>query len=405
VAGNDLNTVLLLHANGANGSTSFPDDALGSDGKAISVYGNAQVSTAQFKFGSGSLYLDGSGDTLAAAAHADFDFGTSPFTWDCWVRFSATGRVYLAELAGNTAALAITPSSGLIEVYAASLGYVIYGGSTPFNTGQWYHIALVRNGSSWVLYRDGVSYATATNAGAWGSSVQSFIIGSANGGSYFFNGYIDEFRVSKGIARWTAGFTPPTEEYTTNGSVLVAEAATFALTASDAGVSPARNLPADTATFTWNGKDAALTAIRDLDAELATYALTVFDADIIGGKRLGADTADYVLTAWDAGIIAIRHMGADVAAFSWDANDATLAQSYLDLVADVADFTFTAWDAATIADLVILSDPAAYTLTVWNAELVRGRWLDADHAAYVWGGSDAALSKAQRRINMFPQTF
>lgn len=50
-------------------------------------------------------------------------------------------------------------------------------------------------------------------------------------------------------------------------------------------------------------------------------------------------------------------------------------------------------------------DPAAYTLTVWNAELVRGRWLDADPAAYVWGGSDAALSQARRRINMFPQTF
>lgn len=186
---------------------------------------------------------------------------------------------------------------------------------------------------------------------------------------------------------------------------IVADAATFTWTGIAAGMQPGYQVNADTATFTWNGKDAALTAIRDLDAELATYALTVFDADIIGGKRLGADTADYVLTALDAGIIAIRHMGADVAAFSWDANDATLAQSYLDLVADVADFTFTAWDAATIADLVILSDPAAYTLTVWNAELVRGRWLDADHAAYVWGGSDAALSKARRRINMFPQTF
>lgn len=189
------------------------------------------------------------------------------------------------------------------------------------------------------------------------------------------------------------------------GFNIVADAATFTWTGIAAGMQPGYQVNADTATFTWNGKDAALTAIRDLDAELATYALTVFDADIIGGKRLGADTADYVLTALDAGIIAIRHMGADVAAFSWDANDATLAQSYLDLVADVADFTFTAWDAATIADLVILSDPAAYTLTVWNAELVRGRWLDADHAAYVWGGSDAALSKAQRRINMFPQTF
>jgi hypothetical protein len=137
---------------------------------------------------------------------------TGDWTFDTWVRFNATGQQCLID-GGNTQGLVvITPSSGNVLVYAAGAA-IINTGATAFNTGQWYHIAVVRSGTSWVLYRDGVSYATATSSNNWGNGTGVLQVGRYVGGGWDFNGWLDEYRVSKGIARWTTGFTPPTQAY------------------------------------------------------------------------------------------------------------------------------------------------------------------------------------------------
>jgi hypothetical protein len=212
----DANTSLLLHMDGTSGSTTFTDSS-GSP-KTVTANGNAKNYSFS-KFGGDGIYFDGSGDYLTIPANADFNFSTNNFTIDYWVNFNGTARGYIFDIGANGATMAITPSSGLVEVYGPS-SHVINTGSTPFAINTWYHIALVRNGNSWTVYRDGTSYVSATDSRSWGSSGSVLSICRYGGGGFNCNAVFDEFRISKGTARWTSNFTPPTEAYGLAGITL-----------------------------------------------------------------------------------------------------------------------------------------------------------------------------------------
>jgi hypothetical protein len=100
---------------------------------------------------------------------------------------------------------------------------------SAISTGAWHHIALVRNGTGTNcirIYIDGTSVGDLTLvAGAWNGAVPDLaataVIGADTENLYYTNGYIDEFRISKGIARWTANFTPPTSEYSSTRSYSI----------------------------------------------------------------------------------------------------------------------------------------------------------------------------------------
>ena len=93
-AGNDSFTKVLLHFDGANGSTGIADSSAGGAAHAWSAAGNAQISTAQSKFGFASSLYDGAGDWVTTADSSDFTLGAGNFTIDCWVRPAANGVLY-----------------------------------------------------------------------------------------------------------------------------------------------------------------------------------------------------------------------------------------------------------------------------------------------------------------------
>lgn len=210
----DAQTVFLLHAGGTNGSTVFTDSS--SAPKAITTVGNAQVSTAQSKFG-GSGYLgDGTGDYLSTPAHADFVFGTGDFTIDGWIYlnswtqgpsifsnrdggWSATEFVFKVETNGR-----LWVDTGLANIVS---------GATVLATGVWTHVALIRSGSTLRLFLNGVQDGeAATSVNLTKQSLVKVGGGDPDTGRSL-NGYMDELRISKGVARWTANFTPPAAAY------------------------------------------------------------------------------------------------------------------------------------------------------------------------------------------------
>ena len=89
---------------------------------------------------------------------------------------------------------------------------------TGFPTGQWMHLAYVRAGATVKIAVNGVFSAQTINAGAQSmySSISSASLGSLHGYGAYLNGYVDEFRVTKGVARWTSNFTPPTASESLN---------------------------------------------------------------------------------------------------------------------------------------------------------------------------------------------
>ena len=206
------NVSLLLHGDGTNGSTTIVDSS--PSPKAITVFGDAQISTAiADPFGGtdvGVLAFDGAGDYITTSADSAFQLGTGDFTVEFWARPSAsndndgvftfgTSSSSLAVYILNNSWRIATSGSGGIQVAAAIL-----------NT--WQHVAVTRSGTSLRFFLNGIQ------SGLTISNSTNFVDNQLNIGYYFntnfaYNGFIDEFRLTKSLARYTSNFTPPTAPF------------------------------------------------------------------------------------------------------------------------------------------------------------------------------------------------
>lgn len=228
IAGIDQYTKLLLHCDGADASTTFTDSATG---KAITAVGTAQVDTAQSKFGGASLLLNGNSDYLSVADSDDFYFDGN-FTIDFWVRWAGLpasnntmglftqyvdASHYIYFLLYNNAGAHYDYS---LEVYDGTQKvYTLVASAATPSINTWYHIAMVRNGNDFLTFQDGVQCgATVTDADPIPNFAAPFLVGY--GLSTYHNGWLDEIRISKGIARWTGNFTPPLQPYSRMGGAL-----------------------------------------------------------------------------------------------------------------------------------------------------------------------------------------
>lgn len=212
IGGIDSFTKLMLHCDGSDGSTTFTDSS--ASAHSITVSGNAQIDTAQSKFGGASGLFDGTGDLLTTPSSTDFAFGTGTFTLDAWVRFNSVAGFLMTIFQFPTPDMRLigyNPGSPVVAFYAAS-GIQITG-TTVLSTGTWYHVAVARSGTSTKLFLNGTQEgSTYSDSNDYSSSAQTVKVASQSG-SWELNGWLDEIRISKGVARWTANFTPPTAPY------------------------------------------------------------------------------------------------------------------------------------------------------------------------------------------------
>jgi hypothetical protein len=177
----------------------------------------------------GSMYFNGTSDYLTVPNNAALQFGSGDFTIEFWVYINTvTGN---HDIIGTAGAAAVSNDSFLIYQNAAVLRYYLSSTGTTWNmasavsigtvtVSQWYHVALVRNGSTFTPYLNGVSGTTTTNANALFTYT-----GTLNTGflTAYYSGYISNLRIVKGTAVYTAAFTPPTAPLTaiTNTSLLL----------------------------------------------------------------------------------------------------------------------------------------------------------------------------------------
>jgi alpha-tubulin suppressor-like RCC1 family protein len=206
---NISSVVLLLHMNGADGSTTFTDVK----GHAFTPAGNAKISTTTSKFGGASGYFDGTGGYVSTSASVDFDFnGTGPFTIEAWV--NGTGTFWSNDWYGLV--LSIKNGTELRLWIVGVLPWDYEGTVAGVVTAGWHHVALAYDGATYRVFVDGAeSFSVAGTMSGQGPT--QCVIGSyASGVEPFFHGYLDEVRVTKGVARYTASFTPPTTQFPDN---------------------------------------------------------------------------------------------------------------------------------------------------------------------------------------------
>ena len=231
---------LLMHFNGANGSTTFTDNS--PSPKTVTANGNAQISTAQSKFGGASLLLDGTGDYLTTTDNDALDLGSNNFTIEGW--FYQTGN--LSTGTGGTGLVtkwtdvsnqrswqfSIKNAAGTAVFYYSTSGAdypLVTFNSVTLTSNTWTQFALVRTGNTLNLYKNGTLAGTSAFSSTIYNSTSPLAIGAwfggvagvpdTEGGNSLFQGYIDELRITKGVARYTGSFVTQSSEFPDNLNV------------------------------------------------------------------------------------------------------------------------------------------------------------------------------------------
>lgn len=183
----------------------------------LETVGDAQIDTAVKKFGTGSMEFDGTGDYLVMPITQDLQFGSGDFTIEGWINVPSIDATYRCILSIGPP-VQIYARSGTIEVYFNdgdnASTYIVNGTTGPassISTNTWAHFAVVRDGTTFTVYVDGVAGTPATGVSASvATSATAPALGIALATANLpYTGYIDDLRITKGVARYTANFTPP----------------------------------------------------------------------------------------------------------------------------------------------------------------------------------------------------
>lgn len=220
---------LLLHCDGTNNSTTFTDVT----GKTVTAGGNAKISTTQSKFGGASAAFDGNGDYLRVPYATSLDLGSGDFTVEAFI--------YVTAYSSGYACLCGTYTFGTVDGGSQNSGWLVgigptgkllfgWGNNGAFTTlvessgavgtGAWKHVAVVRSGTALKLYINGTNDGSATKSDNITVSKSYLYVGSYNRSDTPYqaansiNGYIDEVRITKGVARYTgSSLTPPSAAF------------------------------------------------------------------------------------------------------------------------------------------------------------------------------------------------
>ena len=213
---------LLLHGEGTNGGVTITDSS--SNGYSPTFIDEATTSTTQFKFGSSSISFPGTnlGNNYLvwAGTAGDFTVQNTSFTVEAWVRFNSVANTpHIFQMGQTTGRNVLYLNGGLLRLYVDGQGDARIQGTASISINTWYHIALCNNygaNNSVKLFvngtQDGSTYTGNLNAAGTNTFAIANPYYNADSGNSL-NGYYDEVRYTKGVARYTSNFTAPTAAF------------------------------------------------------------------------------------------------------------------------------------------------------------------------------------------------
>jgi hypothetical protein len=212
-------TNFIYKAQGAN----IYDNAMQQN---VQTSGSAAISTAQQKFGTGSINIAGGTSNFLSIPNSEVPiWGTSSWTIEGWFYItsystSASDGLFGFRNGVNYGAMSLVLNNGTLQALAStssSSWTFNQSASGTFTTNAWVHLAMVRNGTTLTVYQNGTSVISGTISGSLYQPTVPFTIGSSNNtngsGNNCMTGYIQDFRITYGLARYTTNFTVPTTAF------------------------------------------------------------------------------------------------------------------------------------------------------------------------------------------------
>lgn len=191
-------------------------------GKTVYAHGDAKLSTSQFKFGTASLVLDGTGDYVTIASNPDFGFSTGDFTIECWIRRNNAAAVEgLVDFrtAANQATPFLYANGASLYLFVSGANRITAAAALP-TADIWYHVAVARAGTDTKLFVNGNQVGS-----TWVDTTDYIAAPLTIGNNYTHDagvsGYIDDVRITKGTAKYTANFTTPTSALSADLSTVL----------------------------------------------------------------------------------------------------------------------------------------------------------------------------------------
>ena len=278
----------LLPFNGTNGATSTTD--LSDRGNTVTFGGDAEISTAQSKFGGSSLSLDGNGDYVDLP-RATNQLVSEDFTIEFWFRINSGAGSETVGLFGSYYT-GDGSGEGMLMQSTATYNQVFFqwhygdsdwaylnqtqGTRTALSNNTWYHVAVTRSGNTWRLFLNGTQEDSVTQSGALsdsGSTTRLGNYGPSGTASHGLNGYIEDFRITRGVARYTSNFTAPTSAHPTSegdvNNVVVVDSSADRIRVGYDGTSNQRRVAK-----AWADIDATQTAANQIEASYNISSMT-----------------------------------------------------------------------------------------------------------------------------------
>ncbi len=214
-------TLLSLPFDGANGATTTSD--LSNHNHTVTFNGDAQISTAQSKFGSSSLYLDGSGDYVEINSVASKLSAASAFTIEGWFKLPDSSDVGILwainSSSGGNVLWGIVNADSTINFNAGGSSSNISISPVNIRDGNWHHVAVTFDGTDYDLYVDGNRYHqnfTQSTALSSNDKIQIGMEYDTSSKTDYLKLYCNDFRISA-FRRYTdSTYTVPTAVFSTS---------------------------------------------------------------------------------------------------------------------------------------------------------------------------------------------
>lgn len=207
------NVILLLNADDG----SITDDS--GTTTTLTLQGNTTISTSVKKYGSGSMAFDGDGDYIQIVSNTAL--GTDTFTIETWMYATDVTPTGNFPIISNDGGFQLDiGSNGKIRFKDGS-GVDIRSGTSAVSANTWHHIAVVREGTGTnetTLYIDGSSVDTGTCATNYSDPDYFVTQSKGDNATEWLNGYLDDVRITKGVARYTSNFTAPSGAFPTSST-------------------------------------------------------------------------------------------------------------------------------------------------------------------------------------------